>query len=488
MQNFQEAALPQPLFHRLEQIGFTTPTPIQAESIPPALLGRDILGSAQTGTGKTGAYGIPLVAKLLTSNRGSALILLPTRELATQVMQALQKFIGKSRVSKALLIGGEPMGPQFSQLRTKPRLIVGTPGRVNDHLKRGTLMLHDTNFLVLDEVDRMLDLGFGVQLDEIARFLTAKRQTLMFSATLPDNIQKLSSKYLKDPVRISVGASHVPADNIKQEFIKVSDSNKYDRLVEELNKRTGSVVIFVKTKSLADTLARKLKKSGHKADALHGDLRQSRRAQVTAAFRSQKYRILVATDVAARGLDVPHIEHVINHDLPQNPEDFIHRIGRTARAGADGEALTFLSPADNVKWREIQLLLNPDKKPDNIGGNSNNSKRNNNRRNSVKKNQKPYVKSGARKDSPKKKAYVAKGDGSRSGGGQEEANNQSSSKKKFYTKARRSKVGGEGNKDGFQGLKKKNISSNGGRSQENDGSLKKRGNSAKTSYGKKKVA
>ncbi|PIR34060.1 MAG: ATP-dependent RNA helicase [Alphaproteobacteria bacterium CG11_big_fil_rev_8_21_14_0_20_44_7] len=366
MENFKDDRIPQALFHRLEQIGFTTPTPIQAQAIPPALEGRDILGSAQTGTGKTAAFGIPLITYLLNNNEGNALVLLPTRELATQVLKALQQFIGKSKISTALLIGGEPMPKQFNQLRANPRLVVGTPGRINDHLTRGKLKLNNTKFLVLDEVDRMLDMGFGIQLDAIAEYLTAKtRQTLMFSATLPNNIKNISAKYLNDPIRISVGDSHAPAANVKQESVKITDAEKYPRLLEELNTRTGSVIIFVKTKRGADRMADKLRKNGHKSDALHGDLRQSKRNRVISGFRTQNYRILVATDVAARGLDIPHIEHVINYDLPQSPEDYIHRIGRTARAGAEGSALNFLGQSDNIKWRAIQRLLNPDAKNDN---------------------------------------------------------------------------------------------------------------------------
>ena len=280
MQHFNEAGLPQPLFHRLEQMGFDSPTPIQAQSIPHALKGSDILGSAQTGTGKTGAYGIPLITQLLNSEDGEALVLLPTRELALQVMQELKKFIGKSKIATALLIGGEPMPRQFRQLKNSPRLIVGTPGRINDHLLRKSLKLDTTNFLVLDEVDRMLDLGFGIQLDAISKFLTAKkRQTLMFSATLPKNIEKLADKYLSDPVRVSVGETYATATNIKQEHVKVSDSDKYDKLLDELNERSGSILVFIKTKYAADKMAIKLKKIGHKCDALHGDLRQNKRTK-----------------------------------------------------------------------------------------------------------------------------------------------------------------------------------------------------------------
>lgn len=366
MKTFKEVGIPLPLLHRLDHIGFTTPTPIQAEAIPYALQGSDILGSAQTGTGKTAAFGVPLIAHLLQHTQGSSLVLLPTRELALQVMKALQQFSGKNKISTALLIGGEDIRKQFRQLKANPRLIVGTPGRINDHLTRGTLKLNETNFLVLDEVDRMLDMGFGIQLDVIAKHLTTKRQTLMFSATMPKNIQKLSAKYLKDPVRISVGSTHAPITNIKQEHVKLSDSEKYPQLLEELNTRPGSIIIFVKTKYAADSMTKKLRKIGHKADALHGDLRQNKRTSVIAGFRKQNYRILVATDVAARGLDIPHIEHVINYDLPQCPKDYIHRIGRTARAGATGEAMNFLSPSDSAKWRAIQRLINPAAKIDNL--------------------------------------------------------------------------------------------------------------------------
>jgi len=362
MQTFNDAAIPMPLFHRLEQIGFEKPTPIQAEAIPLALEGADILGTAQTGTGKTGAFGIPLVTRLLDEkNDGTALVLLPTRELATQVLEALKQFIGNSKIASALLIGGDPMHKQLRQLKNNPKLIVGTPGRVNDHLLRRTLKLDKTNFLVLDEVDRMLDMGFGIQLDAIAKFLTAeKRQTLMFSATLPDNIQRIAKKYLTNPSRISVGSTHAPTLKIKQENIKLSDSEKQQRLLVELEARSGSIIVFVSTKRSADKLAIQLRKLGHKADAIHGDLRQHKRTRVISNFRDQKFRILVATDVAARGLDIPHIEHVINYNLPQCAEDYIHRIGRTGRAGAEGNALSLISPADNAKWHAINRLMNPD--------------------------------------------------------------------------------------------------------------------------------
>jgi superfamily II DNA/RNA helicase len=284
----------------------------------------------------------------------------PTRELATQVREALRSFLGHHFAIKiALLIGGEPIGPQFHQLRARPRLVIGTPGRINDHLERKSLSLRQTQFLILDEVDRMLDMGFGIQLEKIEKHLPKKRQTLMFSATLPPNIVDLSQKYLINPIRVSVGNSHTPATNVKQDLLRVSEENKYDHLVQELDQRTGSIIVFVKTKYGAEKLTQKLKDDKHSVDTIHGDLRQNKRERVIHAFRNRKNRILVATDVAARGLDIPHIEHVINYDLPQCPEDYIHRIGRTARAGAEGAALNLVTRADERKWRSIERLLNP---------------------------------------------------------------------------------------------------------------------------------
>ncbi len=363
MINFEELGLPANILTALKNINFTTPTPIQEQAIPVALEGYDILGSAQTGTGKTAAFAIPMIAHLLNCPKSTALILLPTRELAQQVLEAANKMLGKdSGINSALLIGGDSMVKQLQQLKRNPRIIVGTPGRINDHLLRHSLKLTNTDFLVLDETDRMLDMGFGIQLEQIAKFLSNDRQTLMFSATMPKNIMNLSRKYLRNPVRISVGDSNAIATNIKQELIKTSEAEKYGALMNQLQTRTGSVLIFVKTKFGADRLAQKLVKENQSADAIHGDLRQCKREKVILNFRNQKNRILVATDIAARGLDIPHIENVINYDLPQCPEDYIHRIGRTARAGAEGTAINLLTPKDGPKWKEIYKLLNPSAK------------------------------------------------------------------------------------------------------------------------------
>ena len=361
MKNFEGLGLSDALNASLKRINYNTPTPIQAQAIPLALKGRDILGSAQTGTGKTAAFSIPMIETLLRSPHGSALVLTPTRELAKQVLGVIHDLLGRnSKINTAFIIGGEQYGKQMSQLRANPRIIVGTPGRVNDHLKRGSLKLDKTSFLVLDETDRMLDMGFGIQLDAIAEYLPEERQTLMFSATLPKGIIALSGKYLKNPERISVGETNVIAKNIQQEAMRIEQGDKYQELIVQLHARQGSVIIFVKTKYNADKMAVKLRKDGFTAEGLHGDLRQNKRDKVMKNFHNQNFRILVATDIAARGLDVPHIEHVINYDLPQVAEDYIHRMGRTARAGAKGSALSFVSPQDGRKWHAIEVLLNPE--------------------------------------------------------------------------------------------------------------------------------
>lgn len=360
MKNFEGLGLSPALGQSLARMKYTTPTPIQAQAIPLALEGHDIMGTAQTGTGKTAAFAIPLVEHLLNNPQDAALVLTPTRELGKQIMEIMHQLLGpNSPIKTAFIIGGEPMGKQFNQLRAKPRLIVGTPGRINDHLERGSMKLHHTNFLVLDETDRMLDMGFSIQLERIFKYLPEKRQTLMFSATLPKNILKLSEKYLSNPKRVAVGETNVIAQNIKQDVLRIEQDKKYEALMTQLYERNGSVIVFVKTKFGADKMAKNLRRDGFQSEALHGDLRQNKRDSVMQNFRKQNFRVLIATDIAARGLDVPHIEHVINYDLPQVAEDFIHRMGRTARAGAQGSAISFVSNQDGRKWHAIERLLNP---------------------------------------------------------------------------------------------------------------------------------
>ena len=368
METFSSFGLHPQILQSLERLKFTTPTPIQSKVIPVALEGKDILGSAQTGTGKTGAFGLPLVSKLLNNPNSSALVMTPTRELATQVINMIDSFSDKKQksIKSALLIGGEHISKQFQQLRSGPRLIVGTPGRINDHLTRGSLKLDQIDFLVLDETDRMLDMGFLPQIDKIVSLLPKQRQTLLFSATMPKNITALSKKYLNQPVVISVNTTATPILNLKQETIYVTESDKYEHLTANLDKRDGSIIIFVKTKFGADKIAKRLRQEMHSADSMHGGLSHSQRERTISDFRNSKFRIMVATDVAARGLDIAHIKHVINYDLPQCPEDYIHRIGRTARAGSSGSALCLVAPSDKGKWNSINTLMDPNFKPEAI--------------------------------------------------------------------------------------------------------------------------
>ena len=363
MENFKSIKIEDSLKNSLSKMNFVKPTPIQGMAIPVALEGKDILGTAQTGTGKTLAFSIPLINKLILDKNAFALVMCPTRELATQVMEAIKSIISDNiNIRTALLIGGEAMQKQLRQLSNRSRIIVGTPGRINDHLKRKSLNLSATKYLVLDETDRMLDMGFTPQIEMVLKFVPKNHQTLLFSATLPQNILRISERYLNKPERISAGSTSVPIAKIKQETLQVFKENKYDELIDQFLTRKGSILVFVKTKRSADKIVKRLKEEDHSADAIHGDLRQSKRDRVINSFRKGIKRILIATDVAARGLDIPLIQHVINYDLPQVPEDYIHRIGRTARAGSDGSALTFLTPDDRLMWNSISKLIDPNYK------------------------------------------------------------------------------------------------------------------------------
>ena len=363
MKNFDNFELPDALLSSLKLMQFETPTPIQAETIPHALIGKDVFGTAQTGTGKTLAYLIPLIAHLINSPDSSALILTPTRELALQVLNVLKQLVtNKGNIQPTLLIGGDSMFKQLNQLSRKPRLFVGTPGRINDHLSRGSLKLNKVDFVVFDETDRMLDMGFSIQLERIAKYLPEKRQILMFSATITPEIVKISRSYMQDEIRLSVGSTTAPIAKIKQEILNVKETEKYDELLNQLEINKGSFIVFMKTKFATERLAKRLREDDQEADAINGDLRQRDRERVIQNFRDGKHRILVATDVVARGLDVRHVECIVNYDMPQCPEDYIHRIGRTGRAGAEGKAISFISSQDVTKWRVIQKMMNPGEK------------------------------------------------------------------------------------------------------------------------------
>lgn len=353
IESFNELPISSSLLKSIEGLGYKKPTPIQAKAIPAALTNRDILANAQTGTGKTAAFCIPVLSKLEKSQR-PALILVPTREIAVQITDFLNKLTKNSHsIRLALLIGGASMGQQIKSLKSNPNIIIATPGRLTDHLRRGTVSLFKTGILILDEADRMLDMGFAAQLNEILRFLPAQRQTMLFSATYPHDIQKLASKYLKDPVQISVGAVSKPIEIIRQSMIETTNANKNSILMNELSSRDGSILVFARTKHRTNNLAKKLTQSGYKVDRIHGGRNQNQRLAALEGFKTGKVRILVATDLAARGIDIPHIRHVINYDLPKCTEDYVHRIGRTARAGASGNALSLVVPEEKGQWKEI---------------------------------------------------------------------------------------------------------------------------------------
>jgi len=442
MQKFHDFDLPEKLLKALDGMSFTDATPIQAQTIPASLEGKDVLGTAQTGTGKTGAFAIPLVAKLLKNPKESLIVLTPTRELAMQVSKVFKDLLTAERsIKTALLIGGESIGRQFSQLRNNPRVIVGTPGRINDHLNRGTLDLRETRSLVLDESDLMLDMGFDVQIETIIEEMPEDRQTLMFSATLPRKIEAMAGRYLKNPVRVSVGQQSEPGKNIEQQTVMLSDGDKYSNLLDQLDQRTGSVIIFVKTKRGADRLSIKLNEEEHKSAAIHGDLRQSKRDRVLQGFRNQKYRIMVATDVAARGIDIPHIRHVINYDLPQCPEDYIHRIGRTARAGEKGSAVSFVTRQDRGKWGAIERLLDPNAKPDESAGGRGSFSRGGSSRGGFQKRDRGGF--GGSRDSSDRPSFKRREDGD-SRGGSRDSSDRSSFKRREDGDSRGASRGGFG--------------------------------------------
>ena len=365
MHSFSEYRLSDNLNKSLRDLRFNKPTEIQSKTIPLGIEGSDILASAETGSGKTASYLIPLINKISKEGKTSGLILTPTRELAQQVSEVCKSLLGyKSNINLALIVGGASMRNQLVQLKKRPKIIIGTPGRINDLLEKKSLILKYFNYFVLDEADRMLDMGFLDQVEKIIQYLPIKRQSLLFSATLPKEIIKLSSKYLKNPIRVNVKENKVIKTQIKQKVLNTKTEMKYDQLVDEISLRKGSILIFVRTKYSTEKLKKRLKKDTVKSLALHGDLRQNKRSRILKDFRDDKFRILIATDIASRGLDVPHIEHVINYDLPQVPEDFIHRIGRTARAGSVGEAVSFVTPNDKRMWKSIEKLMENLKNPD----------------------------------------------------------------------------------------------------------------------------
>jgi len=356
---FSEFNISDALKQRIAALTFVTPTPVQAGAIPPALEGKDVLATAQTGTGKTLSFLIPIIEKLAKteSRSATALILLPTRELAMQVEAAYRSLNTTPTHSVALVVGGMAEGPQLQLLRRGARLIVATPGRLEDYLKRKLVKLDQVQILVLDEVDRMLDMGFKPAIRRIASMLPQSRQTLCYSATLDAQIREVVREYMSDPVRIEIGSVLKPCENVELQTFEVEQDRKHELLEHLLDSGEGSFLVFVRTKHGADRVATRLVRSGHSATQIHGDRSQAQRNQALKSFSEGRHRILVATDVAARGIDVAHVAHVVNYDIPKVAEDFVHRIGRTGRASSKGIASTFASASERSDLRKIERSL-----------------------------------------------------------------------------------------------------------------------------------
>ncbi|MDO8469957.1 MAG: DEAD/DEAH box helicase [bacterium] len=344
------------LLHALQRLKLTIPTPIQMKAIPSAIEGKDLIGIAQTGTGKTLAFGIPMLQRL-AGLKGKGLIVLPTRELALQVEEALRSLTQGTNVKTAVLIGGSGMRPQVEALRRQPRIVVATPGRLLDHLEHRTIDLSDVEILVLDEADRMLDMGFAPQINRILAVVPVKRQTMLFSATMPDDIVRIATRHMQLPVRVEIARPGTTAEHISHELFFVTREQKVMLLEKILGEHRGPVLVFSRTKHGATKVCRAVHVMGHAAAEIHANRSLNQRREALDGFKSGKYRVLVATDIAARGIDVRGIELVVNFDLPQDPGDYVHRIGRTGRAGLTGKAIAFATPDQRSDVRDIERLV-----------------------------------------------------------------------------------------------------------------------------------
>lgn len=340
----------------LDSLGFTVPTPIQSKAIPIAVDGKDVIGVAQTGTGKTLAFGIPMIQRL-AQGKARGLVLVPTRELAAQIDEDLAKFVRAFKLRTAVVIGGESMARQIRQLKEHPHVIIATPGRLNDLIEQRQARLSDVRILVLDEADRMLDMGFLPQIERIIKLIPRERQTMLFSATMHPSVMSIASRHMLMPVRTEIAPSGTAAEHVTQEMFFVQRALKAELLVQLLQQYTGSVLLFVRTKRGASKVARLLRGKGHAAAEIHADRSQGQRTDAMRGFKSGKFRILVATDIAARGIDVDDIELVINYDLPDDIGLYVHRIGRTGRAGKRGHAITFATPDQRLEVKDIEKFI-----------------------------------------------------------------------------------------------------------------------------------
>ncbi len=365
--SFSKLSLAEPLARAVADMGYEQMTPIQAQAIPVVLTGQDVMGAAQTGTGKTAAFSLPLLQRLLKHENTStsparhpvrALVLLPTRELADQVAQQVKLYAKYTHLRSTVVFGGIDMKPQTAELKKGVEVLVATPGRLLDHIEAKNAVLNQVEYVVLDEADRMLDIGFLPDLQRILSYLPKQRTTLLFSATFSPEIRRLANSYLKDPVTIEVSRPNATASTVEQHFYSVTDDDKRRAVKQIVRQRgIGQAFVFVNSKLGCARLARALERDGLKTTALHGDKSQDERLKALAAFKAGEVDLLVATDVAARGLDIKDVPAVFNFDVPFNPEDYVHRIGRTGRAGASGLAVTLVSPGDNRLVADLEKLL-----------------------------------------------------------------------------------------------------------------------------------
>ncbi len=356
---FVDLGLSEPVLQALAQVGYESPSPIQAATIPPLLEGRDVLGQAQTGTGKTAAFALPILSRLARDDqRTQALVLAPTRELAIQVAEAFQRYACRMPGFHVLPIyGGQSYGPQLGALKRGVQVVVGTPGRVIDHMERGSLDLSTLRWLVLDEADEMLRMGFVEEVEKVLARLPEERQIALFSATMPSQIRRIANTYLRDPAQITIQAKTATAENIRQRYWFVSGLHKLDALTRILEAEPfEAMIVFARTKQSTDELAERLQARGFAAGAINGDVEQKQRERMIARLKDGQIDILVATDVAARGLDVERISHVLNYDIPYDAESYVHRIGRTGRAGRSGEAILFVTPRERNMLRVIERV------------------------------------------------------------------------------------------------------------------------------------
>ena len=354
---FTDCPFSDSLQQALADAGYETPTPIQAQGLPPALEGKDLIGLAQTGTGKTAVFALPLIHRLARRMELGALVLAPTRELVQQIVGVFHQLGDTSGIRVAGIVGGIKIEKDWKALRSWPNVVVATPGRLLDHLEQKTISFKEVEVLIVDEADRMHDMGFIPQIRRIIAALPTERQTMMFTATMPADVEQIARRSMRDPVKILAGPASRPVERAQQTLYHLQDAEKVPLLLSLLRKESGRVLVFVRTKRGVDRLARRVIDRRLSVARLHGDREQNQRDEAMAGFRQGRYRVLIATDIAARGLDVADIEHVINFDFPRSPEDYIHRIGRTARLAADGRATSFVTPKDRGMLHDLERLL-----------------------------------------------------------------------------------------------------------------------------------